>query len=186
MRGKALILAGLVGLPGLAAVLAHGAVADGPSFLFPQVASYGGIVRIPKGSEPPRRGAKIVFDITADSKPDELNKGLESVARYLNLNAEAGLKPSDVKLALVLHGGATKAALGDVSYAKHTAATKNPNLGLIHELKACGVEVFVCGQSLARNKFVPSDVASEVFVAVSAMTVNANKQLDGYACLSIH
>lgn len=163
-------------------------LADGkhdPTFEFPQIAGFGGIVQVPGAAEPARRGAKIVFDITADSKPKELNKGLESVARYLNLNAEAGFKPADVKLALVLHGAATIAALNDSAYAKRTAQTKNPNLELIHQLKLCGVEVYVCGQSLARNKFAPKDVADEVTVSVSAMTVNANRQQDGYSYLSI-
>lgn len=180
MRGLAFLFVGLV------TVAAYGAVADGPSFSFPQIARFGGIARTPEAAEPPRRGAKIVFDIAVDSKPGEVNKGLESVARYLNLNAEAGHKPADVKLALVLHGGATKAALGDAAYMKLTSATKNPNLELIHELKVHGVEVFVCGQSLARNNFATADVTSDVSVAVSAMTVNANKQLDGYAYISIH
>lgn len=180
MRGLALILAGLT------AVATLGAVAEGPTFHFPQVKKYGGIARVPRATEPPRHGAKIIFDITADSKPEEVNKGIETVARYLNLNAEAGHKPSDVKLALVLHGSATKAALGDEAYAKHTAAAKNPNLELIRELKGCGVEIFVCGQSLARNKFTTADVTSDFSVAVSAMTVNTNKQLDGYAYLFIH
>ena len=180
MRGLSLVLAGLV------SVATYGAVADGPAFTFPQIARFGGIVRTPDAAEPPRRGVKIVFDAVADSKPDEVNKGLESVARYLNLNADAGHKPANVELAIVLHGGATKTALRDAAYAKHTAATRNPNLELIRELKACGVEVFVCGQSLARNKFASADVAGEVTVAVSAMTVNANKQLDGYAYISIH
>ncbi len=173
-------------LVGLASVAAYGATADDPATLFPQVARYGGIVSTPGAVEPPRRGAKIVFDITAESKPEEVNRGLESIARYLNLNAAAGFKPADVKLALVLHGAATRAALADAAYAKHTAALTNPNLELIRELKACGVEVFVCGQSLARNKFAPADVANEVSVAESAMTVNANKQQDGYSYLSIH
>jgi intracellular sulfur oxidation DsrE/DsrF family protein len=180
MRGWSLILAAL------ASVAAYGAVADGPALLFPQVAGYGGIVSTPDAAEPPRRGARLIFDITADGNPEDLNKGLESVARYLNLNAEAGFKPADVKLALVLHGPATKAALSDAAYAKHTAAQKNPSLKLIQELKARGVEVFVCGQSLARNRFAPADVASEISIAVSAMTVNANKQQDGYSYLSIH
>ena len=179
MRGWSLVVVGLT------SVATYGAVSDGPTFLFPQVAHYGGIVRIPDAAEPARRGTKIVFDITADNKPEEVNKGLESVARYLNLNAEAGFKPADMKLALVLHGAATKFALSDSAYAKHTSAVKNPNSDLIRELKVRGVEVFVCGQSLARNKFVPTEVASEVFVAVSAMTVNANKQQDGYSYLSI-
>lgn len=89
-------------------------------FSFHRMARYGGIVRTPEATELPRRGTKIVFDITADSRPEELNKGLESVSRYMNLNAEAGFKLADVKLALVLHGGATKAALSDAAYAKHT------------------------------------------------------------------
>lgn len=170
----------------LASLAAFGAVADGPAQLFPQVARFGGIVRIPDAAEPPRQGAKVVFDIVADSKPDEVNKGLESVARYLNLNTDAGHATTDVKLALVLHGAGTKTALQDGAYAKHTSASKNPNLELIRELKKCGVEVFVCGQSLARNKFATADVAGDVSVAVSAMTVNVNKQQDGYSYLSIH
>ena len=180
MRGLTLILTGLV------SVAAHGAIVEPAALLYPQVARYGGIVHTPKAAEPPRQGAKLMFDITADGKPDEVNKGLESVARYLNLNAAAGFKPNDAKLALVLHGGATKAALDDTAYAKHTTAKKNPNLELIHELKACGVEVYVCGQSLARNKYAFAEIAGDVTLAVSAMTVNANKQLDGYAYLSIH
>ena len=154
MRGLALAFAGL------AAAAASGAVADGPVFLFPQVARFGGIVRTPDAAEPPRRGAKIVFDITADSKPEEVNKGLESVARYLNLNAEAGFKPADAKLALVLHGGATKAALGDEAYAKHTAAMKNPNLDLIRELKTCGVGVAVCGDCSSAKYFLKRRASS--------------------------
>jgi intracellular sulfur oxidation DsrE/DsrF family protein len=173
-------------IAGLASMVALGAVTDGSTFHFPQVARYGGIVLVPDAEESPRRGIKIIFDITADSKPEEVNKGLESVARYLNLNAEAGFQPADVTLALVLHGASTRAALNDSAYARLAATTKNPNLELIHELKACGVEVFVCGQSLARNKWTPADVADGVTVAVSAMTVNANKQQDGYSSLSVH
>jgi len=65
------------------------------------------------------------------------------------------------------------------------AAVALKTLG-VHELKKHGVEVLVCGQSLARNKYLTSDVASELTVAASAMTVNVNKQLAGYAYSSIH
>jgi hypothetical protein len=171
---------------GLVTMTSTGAVGDTPNSFHPQVERFGGIVRVPNAAEPVRRGAKVVFDITTDSKSDELNKGIDSVARYLNLNAEAGFKPADAKLALVLHGAATKAALNDMAYAKHASATKNPNLELIRKLKSCGVEVFVCGQSLARNNFARTEVAGEVTVAVSAMTVNVNKQQDGYAYLALH
>lgn len=170
----------------LASVAAYDVKPKQSETRFPQIAIYGGIVDTPAAAEPPRRGAKIIFDITTDAAADEVNPGLVSVARYLNLNAAAELKPTDVNLALVLHGPATRAALGDAGYAKRAKAAKNPSLELIHKLKECGVEVFVCGQSLARNKFDQTDVAGDVKIAVSAMTVNANRQQDGYSYLSIH
>lgn len=156
------------------------------SFQSPQIAGYGGVASIPQAAEPPRRGAKVVFDITADSQPDQVNRGLESVARYLNLGAQAGLRPQDVQLALVLHGGATRCALDDEAYSRVTKAERNPNRKLLAELKTHGVQLYVCGQSLARNKYAQGEVAPEMTVAASAMTVNVNKQLDGYAYLAIH
>lgn len=160
--------------------------ADESAFSYPLIKGYGGIAAQAHAVEPPRRGAKIVFDLTADSKPEEVQRGIESVARYLNLNAQAGLAPKEVKLALVLHGGATKCALNDEAYRRATGIPPNPNLPLLRELQKHGVELFVCGQSLARNKFPSGDVAKELTIAVSAMTVNVNKQLDGYAYLAIH
>lgn len=146
MRAASLPLPILVSLASFAL---YGAVADAPGFLFPEVPRYGGVVALPEAAEQPRSGMKLVFDIVSDTKPEEVNKGLESVARYLNLNAQAGHKPSDVKLALVLHGNSTKAAMHDAAFARHTSAAKNPSTELIRELKRRGVELFVCGQSLA-------------------------------------
>lgn len=180
MRILLLMLASGVVITGLTSFAAE------PESTNPQIANYGAVVPVPAAAEQPRRGIKIVFDIVAEAKPEEVNKGLESVARYLNLNAQAGHSAGDVRLALVLHGTATKAALGDNAYAKHAKAESNPNLPLIHELKRQGVEVFVCGQSLARNKYAAADVAGDVTIAVSAMTVNANKQQDGYSYISVH
>jgi len=48
---------------------------------------------LPRAAEQPGKGAKAVFDITADAEPGEVNKGLEQVARLLNLYGAAGLKP---------------------------------------------------------------------------------------------
>ncbi|MBL9082054.1 MAG: DsrE family protein [Planctomycetales bacterium] len=178
-------------LPGLFFVVfvvsfADGAVAAEPEFVNPLIKKFGAVAVQPDVAEPPRKGARIVFDITSESKPGEVLKGLESVARYLNLNAQAGNSASDVRLALVVHGGATKAALNDSGYATTTGAASNPNLALVRDLKKHGVEVFVCGQSLARNKYSLADVAPEFKVAASAMTVNVNKQQDGYAYVSLH
>ena len=149
--------------------------------IYPLVPGHGGVVPLPRAAEQPRKGAKAVFDITADAEPGKVNKGLEQVARLLNLYGAAGLKAGDVKIAAVCHGAADKAVLRDAAYLARFKLTVNPNLPLIRDLKKAGVEVFVCGQSLHDLGFKVEEVADEVPVADSAMLVLVNKQADGYA-----
>jgi hypothetical protein len=91
----------------LAAAVADGQPPSGKTGLvYPLVPGHGGVVPLPRAAEQPRKGAKAVFDVTADAKPGEVNAGLEQVARLLNLYGAAGLKPGDVKIAAVCHGAA--------------------------------------------------------------------------------
>ena len=169
----------------LAALAAAGAQRQPPrgetGLIYPLVPGHGGVLPLPRAAEQPRKGAKAVFDITADAKPGEVNKGLEQVARLLNLYGAAGLKAGDVKIAAVCHGQADKAVLSDAAYAARLTVAANPNLPLIRELKKAGVEVLVCGQSLHELGFKADEVTDEVPVADSAMLVLVNKQADGYA-----
>jgi intracellular sulfur oxidation DsrE/DsrF family protein len=151
-----------------------------PTVTYPRIAGYGDMVSLPEAAQQPRKGAKVLFDLTADAKPGDVNKGLVRTARLLNLYAAAGLPDHDVKVTVVLHGEATKAVLSDKAYAARFDAKDNPNLPLIRELKKAGVEVFVCGQSLNSKKYQAEEVAPEVTVAVSALTVLINKQAEGY------
>jgi intracellular sulfur oxidation DsrE/DsrF family protein len=154
---------------------------DKTGLIYPLVPGHGGVVPLPRAAEQPRKGAKAVFDITADAKPGEVNQGLEQVARLLNLYGAAGLKAGDVKIAAICHGAADKAVLGDAAYLARFKVAANPNLPLIRDLKKAGVEVFVCGQSLHELGFKEEEVAEQVPVADSAMLVLVNKQADGYA-----
>jgi intracellular sulfur oxidation DsrE/DsrF family protein len=149
--------------------------------IYPLVPGHGGVVPLLRAAEQPGKGAKAVFDITAGAKPGEVNKGLEQVARLLNLYGAAGLKAGDVKIAAVFHGEADKAVLSDAVYFARFKVAANPNPPLIRDLKKAGVEVFVCGQSLHELGFKAEEVAEEVPVADSAMLVLVNKQADGYA-----
>jgi len=98
----------------LGAAVADGQNSSGKSGLdYPLVPGHGGVVALPQAAEQPRKNAKAIFDITADTKPGVWNKGLEQVARLLNLYGVAGMKAGDVKIVAVLHGEADKAALSD-------------------------------------------------------------------------
>jgi intracellular sulfur oxidation DsrE/DsrF family protein len=127
----------------------------------------------------------VVFDVTADAKPGEVNKGLERAARLLNLYGAAGLKAGDVRAAVVFHGEATRTALTDAAYGGRFKTDGNPNLPLIRELKKAGVELFVCGQALHYKGFPAAEVDGAVPVAAAALTVVINKQADGYAYVPV-
>jgi len=149
--------------------------------IYPLVARHGGVMPLPSAAEQPRKSGKAVFDITADAKPGEVNKGLVQVARLLNLYGAAGLKTVDVHIVAVCHGAADKAVLNDAAYFARFKIADNPNQPLIRDLKKAGVELFVCGQSLHELGFKAEEVVEEVLVADAAMLVLVNKQKDGYA-----
>ncbi|MDY3552216.1 DsrE family protein [Gemmata sp. JC717] len=157
-----------------------------PMLVFPIIPNVGGVVPLPKAAEQPRKGAKVVFDITADAKPGDVNKGLERVARLLNLYGSAGLKASDVTVAVVFHGEATKTALADAAYKTRFGTAKNPNLPVLRDLQKAGVEVFVCGQALSYKGIQEAEVEKGITVALAALTVVVNRQADGYALIPVN
>jgi intracellular sulfur oxidation DsrE/DsrF family protein len=169
----------------LLSFVALSAAAAEPELVYPRIKGYGGVVPLPKAAQQPRKGAKVVFDVTAEAKAEEVNKGLERAARLLNLYAAAGLADGDVQVAVVLHGEATRTALADKPYAVRFGTRGNPNLPLLRELKKAGVEVYVCGQALHYKKFPADEVTEDATLALSALTAVVNKQVDGYAPIPV-
>ena len=162
------------------------AAATDSRLVFPVIAGHGGVVHRPAAVDQPRAGAKVIFDVTADAKPNAVNKGLDRVARLVNLYGASGLSPKDVTITVVLHGEATKAALSDAAYKTRFDAEQNPNLALVRELQMAGVEVLVCGQALSYQNFADNEVAPEIHIAAAAITVIINRQLDGFAYIPVH
>lgn len=141
----------------------------------------GRVVHLPQAAQQPRPGSKILVDITADSDRAQPHAAVEKVLRFVSIYAAAGERPADAKIAVVLHGAATCAALDDEAYAKHCRQKGNPTLAVIQSLRDAGVEFYVCGQSLAHSGYAVDEVSPQVQVAVSALTANVNLQSDGYA-----
>lgn len=157
-----------------------------PKLAFPLIRNYGGVVVRPTAAEQPRRGAKVVLDVTTPSEADQLNKGLERAARLINLYGAAGLQADDVQIAVVVHGDATRTILNQAAYHGRFDVETNPNLALIAALREAGVEVFVCGQALGNKGFSEDEVAEGVTIAVSALTLLLNRQADGYTAIPVH
>lgn len=160
--------------------------AETPQYSYPAIKGHGRIVRLPQAAEQPWDGSRICVDLTAGGETGRLNPAVEKVARFVNIYAGAGKEPAKFHITVVLHGKATAVALNDASYAKRFKTKGNPNLPLIRKLRQAGVDFFVCGQALAGKGFAQSEVASGIDVAVSALTVNVNRQQQRYAYIPLH
>lgn len=161
----ALALCAVLAAPALA-----GPEAFGPGPLIPD---YGPIapveysMPIPEGTQ-----FRVAFDTATGADDDELNSTLTSAARFLNMHVAAGVPVGDIRLAVVVHGG----AVSDV-----TTAGAGANTDLVAALLAHEVRVIVCGQSAAWYSVTPEDLLPGVEMALSAMTAHALLHEQGYS-----
>ncbi len=146
-----------------------------------QIQGHGAVMSFPNAPAQPRDDAKILVDLTVGGLRDQINPGMEKLARYVNIYAAAGKQPAHANLVVVLHGDATQLALDRKAYATAFETDKNPNLPLMRQLSEAGVTFLVCGQSLNSKGFKPGQAMDGVVVVVSALTALVNYQQDGYA-----
>ena len=129
---------------------------------------------------------EVIFDIYTDGENIEaINPSINTVARYINMHAQYGVKLEDMKIVLVLHGKATKNVLNDASFMKKYK-TANPNLKLIAALKKVGVKTYVCGQSLTYHGFNKNDLSTNAEMSLSALTALVYYQTNGYQLISFN
>lgn len=166
--------------PGSAQETGNGDPTANSEYVTPVMDGYGQFVRLPDAAFQPEKDSKVVLDITSDKLEGEVIKALDRAALMLGQYADAD---APIKMALVLHGSATKAVLTDAAYEKHKKSKTNPNLGLIRTLEKQGVEIFVCGQALANKRYALDEIVPEVTVALSAATAVITLQKQGYSYL---
>ena len=122
----------------------------------------------------------VSFD-TAKSAEGKVNRTLNAAARFINMHADAGVDVADMKLAVIVHGGAVFDMASAAAYArKYKKADGDPNTKIIAALREKGVEIILCGQSAAYYKVAKKDMLPGVKMALSAMTAHALLQQEGY------
>ncbi len=152
----------------------------------PVIEGYGQVFRIddPGLEVDPDKDYKVVFDITDSPKdPHHLNVSFNTLARFLNMHAQAGVPAERLHVAAVLHGGATDDGLTAQAY-RQRHGTDNPNLDLLHQLQQAGVKLYVCGQSLMGQGFQAGQLDPSVKTALSAMTALISLQDEGYRLIA--
>ena len=188
MRKIACIMTPLIAALGLyVAADAQDAAGQPPFWQTPALEGVGKMHPLPDAAyrPSPKETYKIVFSVTRGArKPDEVNPGLERVARTVNLYASAGVPLSHLKFVAILYGPATDAALDDVHY-RQQFTVSNPNLDVIEKLRKVGVDVAVCGQAVAEHKYQYDWIAPHVTLALSALTTITVLQHRGYALMPL-
>ncbi len=148
----------------------------------PIIENYGQVFRVddPDYELDTTKTYQVVFDIMGS--PDDrsaLNARINTMARFLNMHAQAGVPKKQLKVACVFHNLATTDVLNDDAY-RSRYQTSNPNLGLLNALDSAGVEIYICGQSIHARGVDRSELADPVRVALSAMTILIDYQAKGY------
>lgn len=121
----------------------------------------------------------LVFDIKDAKEKEGVNEGLFRIARTINMLGVGKIAPEKINIVAALHGEATFIALNAEKY-QEKYGKANPNQELIHLLKKFGVELYVCAQATAAKDISEEDLNPETQLALSALSVLANYQLQGY------
>ena len=150
----------------------------------PIIPIYGGIYSIEGAVNPdPEMEYSIVIDLKQlDRDKESVNRGLNNVARMMNLHGLGGVKAENLNVAVVIHGGATDLILTNEAY-QERYEIDNPNLELIDILKEAGVELYVCGQSLLSRGYAQSEVNPQITIGLSMLTVFTTYMHNGYVPL---
>jgi intracellular sulfur oxidation DsrE/DsrF family protein len=172
---------------GLVSMLMTVAGAATAPTITPGIPGEGAMHPLPNAAYQPPKDAtyKVVFALTkAGDSPQEISPSLLRVARAVNLYASAGVPLSHLKFVAVAYGPATSTMLDDEHY-KDKFGVANPNLGLIHKLRAAGVDVAVCGQAVFESNFETTWISHDVTLALSALTTITVLQQQGYALMPL-
>lgn len=151
---------------------------------FPIVKEFGGIYEVPGGEIPDADiNYKIVVDLKTDQpEKDKINRGLNNVARMMNLHGLGGVKAENLNVSVMVHGNATNVILTDEAY-QNKYGVDNPNVPLIYELKEAGAELYICGQSLLGRDYEHDQVNEDVTIGLSMLTIVTEHMHKGYKLL---
>ena len=151
----------------------------------PVIKSYGPVFEVPDGALnlKPGKTYKVSMDVSATGESSQdRNRYMESAARFLNLHARNGIKPKNIKFAIIVHGQAGKDLLTDEAYMARFSHA-NPNSGLLNALAEAGVKIYLCGQTAAYRGFGEEELNPAVSMALSAMTAHVRLQAEGYTLI---
>ena len=124
---------------------------------------------------------KVVFDFAmVDDNLDDPYPMLPLVARYVNTLANLGVTQENRKIAIVLHQGSGLIGLKNDEFKARNDGKDNPNIELIRQLHAAGVEFHLCGQGVLSRGIEEAQLLEEIQVDYWALTTLIELGRQGY------
>lgn len=151
----------------------------------PVIEAYGPVYNVPDSSWNLEKDLSYKVSMDVSDTGDfsgELNRRIESAARFLNLHARNGVDPKNIEFAIVVHGSAGKDLLTDAAY-EARFDMPNPNTAMLAALYQAGVKIYLCGQTAAYRGFSVEELNPAVSLALSAMTAHVRLQSEGYTLI---
>lgn len=130
---------------------------------------------------PQKMKFKVAFDVGSAANAGEVNRQIDTLARFINMHVAVGVKLDDIELALVVHGKAAMDMTNNAMYQQTHKNTPNANKPLIAELSKYQVKFYVCGQTAAYYGIGEDDLLPNVEMALSALTAHAILAQQGYS-----
>ncbi len=141
-------------------------------------------VTAPTFPAPTNLAYKVSWDVTTGpTDPAELVAGFRRPAGFLRQMDQQGVPRKNVKLAIIVHGTATRSLLNNAAYMAATGKD-NASIALLEALNEAGVQIIVCGQALINRNVPRADLLPFVKVATSATAARAILAAQGYATWS--
>ncbi|AMO72125.1 DsrE family protein [Sphingorhabdus sp. M41] len=133
-------------------------------------------------SEPVAKDAmfNIAFDVATPAESGKINRTIESAARFINMHVAAGVPEENIRLAIVVHGGASLDLTSQEFFAAHKDGAQNASAAAIAQLQEHGVIFYLCGQSAAAHGIDNADLLPGINMSLSAMTAHALLQQQGF------
>jgi intracellular sulfur oxidation DsrE/DsrF family protein len=158
---------------------------QGERTMGPVIKDFGPTFKIdnPDFKTDPNKEYKVVFDIhNSPEDPSAVNPMINTLARFLNMHAGAGVPLKNLKVVGVIHNKASKDAMNNEAY-REKFGVDNPNIPLMEALEKAGAEFYMCGQSIYARGVDLERMAGPVKTALSAMTVFLSLQSEGYTLI---
>jgi len=129
---------------------------------------------------------KAVYDIHSGDEAAGISRGLYYARGLIEAFEKQGVKPEQLDIHLVLHGGAAKFLLTEEAFQDVSGDpfAVNLNAKIVQDLIDLGVSVEICHSKMKSKGWLAEDVLPNVMIVHDGYTRLVKLQNDGYALVS--